>query len=197
MNSTSKWQSNSIQGLSKYGQKCYHSWYVAIVAIIDPCLLSTVLHFWGLGFGSFSEHGQIVKQVYKSLLYKSRLTVPFPQYSGSPLRYSRMRCSDARLSEKLKSRSVCRSLRAPACPKDIRRQDEGCFIGPADCNHCDCSHNLFSESGRFSIIFRTGSEVICAYSCSGCTLLALWMLDFLSPTRNGWLIGAFMRVNAK
>ena len=29
----------------KYGQKCYFSWYVAITAVIDPCLLSTVLHF--------------------------------------------------------------------------------------------------------------------------------------------------------
>ena len=56
------------QGLSKYGQKCYyHSRYVDMIAIIDPCLPSTVLHFHRK-FGSFSEFGQIVRRVYRSLL---------------------------------------------------------------------------------------------------------------------------------
>ena len=34
-----------LVGLAKYGQACCFSRHVAIIAIIDPCLLSTVLHF--------------------------------------------------------------------------------------------------------------------------------------------------------
>ena len=52
------------QELSKHGHNCYCSWYVAISAIVDPFLLSMNVS----GFGSFSEHGQIVKEVCKSLL---------------------------------------------------------------------------------------------------------------------------------
>ena len=33
------------EGLSTYGQKCYRSSYADIIASIDACLLSTVLHF--------------------------------------------------------------------------------------------------------------------------------------------------------
>ena len=48
-----------------------------------------------------------------------------------------------------------------------------CFIGPADCNHCNCNHVAFSESGKRQSFYGTGLETTCAYSCRAYHLLAL------------------------
>ena len=46
------------------------------------------------------------------------------------------------------------------------------IIGPADCNHCNCKHIIFSEPSRFQYILAyIGFETMCGYSCSGYSLL--------------------------
>ena len=40
-------------------------------------------------------------------------------------------------------------------------------MGPADCEHYNCNHALFSEFDICTIDFSTGFETICGYSCSG------------------------------